>query len=34
VAVYRRNGGDENREEALKAVVDSLVAETKEGVYE
>jgi glutamate---cysteine ligase / carboxylate-amine ligase len=34
VAVYRKNGGDDNREEALKAVVDSLVAETKEGVYE
>jgi carboxylate-amine ligase len=30
--VYRENGGDENREEALRAVVDHLVAETKRGV--
>ena len=32
--VYRKHGGDENRAEALRAVVDSLVAETKEGVYD
>jgi len=31
VKVYNEHGGDENREEALKAVVDSLVMETKEG---
>ncbi len=30
--VYRNYGGDENREEALRAVVDHLVAETKRGV--
>ena len=30
--VYRENGGDENREEALRTVVDHLVAETKRGV--
>lgn len=34
LAVYRQHGGDENREEALKAVVDHLVAETKKGVFE
>jgi len=33
LAVYRKFGGDENREEALKAVVDHLVAETKQGVH-
>ncbi|MFQ5436373.1 MAG: carboxylate-amine ligase [Anaerolineae bacterium] len=33
LAVYRKYGGDENREEALKAVVDHLVAETRQGVY-
>jgi carboxylate-amine ligase len=33
LAVYRQNGGDENREEALKAVVDHLIAETKLGVF-
>ncbi len=32
LAVYRQHGGDENNEEALKAVVDNLVAETKEGL--
>lgn len=32
LAVYDRHGGDDNREEALKAVVDHLVAETAEGV--
>jgi len=31
VKVYNEHGGDDNREEALKAVVDSLVLETKEG---
>ena len=30
IAVYEKNGGDENRQEALKAVVDNLVAETQE----
>jgi carboxylate-amine ligase len=30
--VYAENGGDENQEEALRAVVDFLVAETKRGV--
>jgi carboxylate-amine ligase len=32
IAVYEQNGGDENREAALKAVVDHLVAETQEGL--
>jgi carboxylate-amine ligase len=32
LAVYRLNGGDENREEALKAVVDNLIEETKRGL--
>jgi carboxylate-amine ligase len=32
--VYAENGGDENREEALRAVVDFLVAETKRGVVD
>lgn len=32
VATYKANGGDDNREEALKAVVDQVVAETKEGL--
>jgi len=31
IRVYNSHGGDDNREEALKAVVDSLIAETKEG---
>ncbi|MEW5986409.1 MAG: carboxylate-amine ligase [Chloroflexota bacterium] len=34
VAVYKQHGGDDNREEALKAVVDNLIAETVEGVYD
>jgi carboxylate-amine ligase len=33
VAVYEEHGGDDNRQEALQAVVDNLVAETKEDVY-
>lgn len=33
VAVYEAHGGDDNREEALCAVVDSLIAETREGVF-
>ena len=32
IATYKARGGDDNREEALKAVVDQLVAETKEGL--
>ena len=32
LAIYRQHGGDENREEALKAVVDNLVVETKRGL--
>jgi carboxylate-amine ligase len=32
IAVYKANGGEDNHEEALKAVVDHLVAETKSGV--
>ena len=32
LAVYRKHGGDGNREEALKAVVDHLVAETRMGI--
>lgn len=32
VAVYKKHGGDENRQEALKAVVDNLVKETKQGL--
>jgi carboxylate-amine ligase len=32
ILVYNDHGGDSNRTEALKAVVDSLVAETKEGL--
>lgn len=32
IEVYNQNGGDDNRREALKAVVDALVAETKEGL--
>lgn len=30
--VYQENGGDDNREAALKAVVDNLVKETQEGL--
>ena len=32
LAVYYKHGGDENREEALKAVVDHLILETKRGL--
>lgn len=32
LAVYQENGGDDNREEALKNVVDHIVAETQEGL--
>lgn len=32
IRTYRQNGGDDNREEALKAVVDNLIAETKLGI--
>jgi carboxylate-amine ligase len=32
VNVYLENGGDDNRQEALKAVVDNLVKETQEGL--
>lgn len=32
VAVYQKHGGNENREEALKAVVDHLIEETKMGL--
>jgi carboxylate-amine ligase len=32
LAVFRKHGGDDNSEEALKAVVDNLIAETKEGL--
>ena len=32
IRVYNDQGGDDNRKEALMAVVDSLVAETKEGL--
>ena len=32
IAVYNRHGGDDNRKEALKAVVDNLVAETQEAL--
>lgn len=34
VRVYQQHGGDEKREEALKAVVDYLVSETKKGLYD
>jgi carboxylate-amine ligase len=34
VRAYLEHGGDDNREEALKAVVDQLVAETKRGVVD
>lgn len=33
IAVFNAHGGDDNREEALIAVVDHLVAETKQGVF-
>jgi carboxylate-amine ligase len=32
VNVYLEHGGDDNREEALQAVVDSIVKETQEGL--
>jgi carboxylate-amine ligase len=32
IAVYNQHGGDENRQEALKAVVDNLVMETSEAL--
>ena len=32
IAVYKQNGGDDNRREALKAVVDNLVLETQEAL--
>ena len=32
--VYRSHGGDDNRQEALNAVVDNLVKETQKGLYE
>ncbi len=32
IRTYRQNGGDDNRDEALKAVVDNLIAETKLGI--
>jgi len=32
LAVYRQHGGDENNAEALKAVVDNLILETKKGL--
>lgn len=32
IAVFEKHGGDENREEALKAVVDNLITETQEGL--
>lgn len=32
IATYKANGGDDNREDALKAVVDQLVRETREGL--
>jgi carboxylate-amine ligase len=32
ILVYNDHGGDDNRKEALMAVVDNLVAETKEGL--
>jgi len=32
--VYRENGGEENHDEAMRAVVDHLVAETRRGVFD
>jgi carboxylate-amine ligase len=32
IEVYRKHGGDDNRQEALKAVVDNLILETREGI--
>ena len=34
IAVYKAHGGSENRQEALNAVVDHLIVETKEGLYD
>ena len=34
LAVYRQHSGDENAAEALKAVVDHLVEETQQGLYD
>lgn len=34
LAVYRAHGGEENSQEALKAVVDHLVEETKRGLFD
>lgn len=34
IAVYKAHGGGDNREAALQAVVDHLVAETKEGLFD
>jgi carboxylate-amine ligase len=33
IDVYEKNGGDDNRPEALRAVVDNLIAETQEGIW-
>jgi carboxylate-amine ligase len=32
IAIFRKHGGDDNRQEALKAVVDNLILETREGI--
>jgi carboxylate-amine ligase len=34
IAVYREHGGEDNHAEAIKAVVDHLVAETKRGLWD
>jgi carboxylate-amine ligase len=34
IDVYHKHGGDDNREEALKAVVDHLIEETKQGIFD
>jgi carboxylate-amine ligase len=34
LAVYEANGGENNHDEAIKAVVDHLVAETKLGLWD
>lgn len=33
IEVYRSNGGDENKEDALKAVVDYLIDQTEQGIW-
>ncbi len=33
IEAYNRHGGDDNRQEALVAVVDQLIEETAEGLY-